>query len=108
MQFSLLGLLIPYDNDKIEKDVRQSVEEEVSSIFSVEDTPELRQGVNKVALRLFEHNEKAYHAAVRIMNQYGKAAIVHPTGTGKSYIAFKLIEDNPETVSYTHLRAHET
>ena len=57
----------------------------------------MREGVNKVALRLFEHNEKAYHAAVRMMEQYGKAAIVHPTGTGKSYIAFKLIEDNPET-----------
>ena len=55
----------------------------------------MRQGVNKVALRLFEHNEKAYHAAVRMMNQYGKAAIVHPTGTGKSYIAFKLIEEHP-------------
>ena len=93
-----MGLLIPYDNDKIEKDVRQLVEEKVSSIFSVEDTPELRQGVNKVALQLFAHNEKAYHAAVRLMEQYGKAAIVHPTGTGKSYIAFKLIEDNPEKV----------
>jgi len=58
----------------------------------------LRKGVNKVALRLFEHNEKAYHAAVWMMEQYGKAAIVHPTGTGKSYIAFKLIEDNPEKV----------
>ena len=58
----------------------------------------MRKGVNKVALRLFEHNEKAYHAAVRMMDQYGKAAIVHPTGTGKSYIAFKLIEDNPDKV----------
>ena len=58
----------------------------------------MREGVNRVALRLFEHNEKAYRAAVRMMNQYGKAAIVHPTGTGKSYIAFKLIEDNPEKV----------
>ena len=58
----------------------------------------MRKGVNRVALRLFEHNEKAYHAAVRMMDQYGKAAIVHPTGTGKSYIAFKLIEDNPEKV----------
>ena len=58
----------------------------------------MRKGVNKVALRLFEHNEKAYHAAVRMMEQYGKAAIVHPTGTGKSYIAFKMIEDNPEKV----------
>ena len=51
-----------------------------------------------MALCLFEHNEKAYRAAVRMMDQYGKAAIVHPTGTGKSYIAFKLIEDNPEKV----------
>ena len=58
----------------------------------------MREGVNKMALRLFEHNEKAYRAAVRMMDQYGKAAIVHPTGTGKSYIAFKLIEDNPEKV----------
>ena len=49
-----------------------------------------------MALHLFAHNEKAYHAAVRMMEQYGKAAIVHPTGTGKSFIAFKLIEDNPE------------
>ena len=70
----------------------------VSSINQMRDTPLLRKGVNKVALRLFEHNEKAYHAAVRMMEQYGKAAIVHPTGTGKSYIAFKLIEDNPEKV----------
>ena len=58
----------------------------------------MREGVNRVALRLFEHNEKAYHAAVRMMDQYGKAAIVHPTGTGKSYIAFKLIEENPDKV----------
>ena len=56
----------------------------------------MREGVDRVALCLFEHNEKAYHAAVRMMDQYGKAAIVHPTGTGKSYIAFKLIEDKPE------------
>ena len=58
----------------------------------------MREGVSRVALRLFEHNEKAYRAAVRMMEQYGKAAIVHPTGTGKSYIAFKLIEENPGKV----------
>ena len=51
-----------------------------------------------MALRLFEHNEKAYHAAIRMMEQYGKAPVVHPTGTGKSYIAFKQIEDNSEKV----------
>ena len=46
--------------------------------------------MNKVALRLFEHNEKSYHAAVRMMEQYGKAAIVHPTGKWKSYIASEM------------------
>lgn len=85
--------MIKYD-EIIDNDVKGTV----SSIFHVKDTPLLRKGVNKVALRLFEHNERAYHAAVRMMEQYGKAAIVHPTGTGKSYIAFKLIEDNPEKV----------
>ena len=58
----------------------------------------MRGGGSCMALRLFTHNEKAYHAAVRMMEQYGKAAIVHLTGTGKSCIAFKLIEDNPEKV----------
>lgn len=32
------------------------------------------------------------------MERYGKAAIIHPTGTGKSYIAFKLIADHPDAV----------
>ena len=49
-----------------------------------------------MAVQLFSHNEKAYRAAVVMIAQYGKAAIVHPTGTGKSYIAFKLIEDYPD------------
>lgn len=38
-----------------------------------------------MALQLFEHNAKAYKAAVDAMQKYGKAAVVHPTGTGKSY-----------------------
>ena len=50
----------------------------------------MRKGVNRVALRLFEHNEKAYHATVRMMEQYGKAAIVHPTGKLESYIASEM------------------
>lgn len=53
-----------------------------------------------MALQLFEHNEKAYQAAVRMMKQYGKAAIIHPTGTGKSYIAFRLIEARPDAVIF--------
>lgn len=43
---------------------------------------------------LFEHNQKAYDAVVSMLSETGKAAIVHPTGTGKSFIGFKLCEDN--------------
>ena len=68
---------------------------QVSSIIAMEDTPELRLGVRCVLLQLFEHNEKAYRSAVQMMEECGKAAIVHPTGTGKNYIAFKLIEEHP-------------
>ena len=50
----------------------------------------MRKGVNRVALRLFEHNKKAYHATVRMTEQYGKAAIVHPTGKLESYIASEM------------------
>ena len=51
-----------------------------------------------MAFRLFEHNARAYKAAQTEMERYGKAAIIHPTGTGKSYIAFKLIADHPDAV----------
>ena len=56
------------------------------------------KGVNCMALQLYEHNVRAYKAAVAMLARYGKAAVVHPTGTGKSYIAFKLIEDHPDAV----------
>ena len=46
---------------------------------------------------LFEHNQTAYGKAISMLSSRGKAAIVHPTGTGKSFIAFKLAEDNPSS-----------
>ena len=49
-----------------------------------------------MVLHLFKHNARAYQAAAAMLEQYGKAAVVHPTGTGKSYIAFRLIEDHPD------------
>ena len=49
-----------------------------------------------MAIALFSHNEFAYHAAVSMLQETGKAAIIHPTGTGKSFIGFKLCEDNPD------------
>ena len=48
-----------------------------------------------MALQLFSHNQQAYIKVKNMLAEKGKAAVIHPTGTGKSYIAFKLIEDNP-------------
>ena len=56
----------------------------------------VRKGVRWMVLHLFEHNARAYQAAAAMLEQYSKAAVVHPTGTGKSYIAFKLIENHPD------------
>ena len=49
-----------------------------------------------MGIDLYEHNESAYQAALRMLETAGKAAIVHPTGTGKSFIGFKLCEDFPD------------
>ncbi len=43
---------------------------------------------------LFEHNRKAYVAATSMMERTDRAAVIHPTGTGKSFIAFQLCADN--------------
>ncbi len=45
-------------------------------------------------INLFSHNEQAYQSAVTMLNGTGKAAIIHPTGTGKSFIGFKLCEEH--------------
>ena len=47
---------------------------------------------------LYEHNYEAYENAVSMLAANQKAAIIHPTGTGKSFIGFKLCEDNPDSV----------
>lgn len=47
-------------------------------------------------IKLYSHNQKAYNLAVTMLEDTKKAAIVHPTGTGKSFIAFKLCEDHPD------------
>ena len=47
-------------------------------------------------ISLFAHNQIAYRSALSMLNDTGKAAVVHPTGTGKSFIGFKLAEDHPD------------
>ena len=47
-------------------------------------------------INLFSHNQTAYDAALAMLEKTGKAAVVHPTGTGKSFMAFKLCEKHLE------------
>ncbi len=51
-----------------------------------------------MAISLFEHNQTAYEAAMAMLSETGKAAVIHPTGTGKSFIGFKLCEEHPKAV----------
>lgn len=49
-----------------------------------------------MAIVLYLHNENACHAALAMLRETGRAAVIHPTGTGKPFIGFKLCEDFPE------------
>lgn len=48
-------------------------------------------------IELFDHNMAAYKFAVSMMDRTGKAAVIHPTGTGKSFIGFKYAEEYPNS-----------
>ena len=48
-----------------------------------------------MSLELFAHNQQAYEAVTQMLALTGKAAVVHPTGTGKSFIGFRLCADYP-------------
>lgn len=45
-------------------------------------------------IELRKHNEEAYRKVVENFKTSNRTAIVHPTGTGKMYIALKLLEEN--------------
>ncbi|NCE65113.1 hypothetical protein D1159_11140 [Pseudoflavonifractor sp. 524-17] len=49
-----------------------------------------------MAISLFPHNQEAYEAVLSMLSKTGKACVIHPTGTGKSFIGFKYCEDHPE------------
>lgn len=49
-----------------------------------------------MAICLYEHNKDAYASVKAMLAETGKAAVIHPTGTGKSFIGFKLCEDHPD------------
>ncbi|MDE7278943.1 MAG: hypothetical protein K2N26_04370 [Oscillospiraceae bacterium] len=43
-----------------------------------------------MSIELFEHNKTAYESAVAMLAETGKAAVIHSTGTGKSFIGLWL------------------
>lgn len=45
---------------------------------------------------LKEHNQKTYQHLLEMLQTEDRVACVQPTGTGKSYIALKYIEEHPE------------
>lgn len=44
-------------------------------------------------LKLFEHNLKAYENIKEKFESNNKTCVIQPTGTGKSFLILKLIED---------------
>ena len=54
------------------------------------------QEAGEDVIRLYDHNQAAYSSVLSLLSDVGKAAVIHPTGTGKSFIAFKLAEDHPD------------
>ena len=46
-------------------------------------------------IELYNHNQQAYDAALSLMGEVSKAAVIRPTGTGKSFVGFKLAEQHP-------------
>lgn len=48
-----------------------------------------------MAVTLFLHNQAAYDAVIDMMAETGKACVIHPTGTGKSFIGFRYAEEHP-------------
>ena len=49
-----------------------------------------------MVISLFPHNQTAYDSLLAMLESEQKVCIVHPTGTGKSFIGFKYCEDHPE------------
>lgn len=55
-----------------------------------------------MSIKLFEHNQTAYNTANDMLDAIGKAAVIHPIGTGKSMIAFKLVETHQDAQFLWH------
>ena len=57
---------------------------------------------------LHEHNKRTYENICRMYDEgVGRIAIVQPTGSGKSLLMAKLIEDNPASRFFVLSTSHK-
>ena len=49
-----------------------------------------------MGIELFEHNQKTYEKLSQMFKSDNRVGVVQPTGTGKSFLFLKWIEDHPE------------
>lgn len=47
-------------------------------------------------MELYPHNQRAYNALLKMLRVEDRACVIEPPGCGKSFIALRLIEDNPD------------
>ena len=57
---------------------------------------QLRFGGERVSASLFPHNKTAFEKVCAMLAETGKACVIHPTGTGKSFIGFQYAADHPD------------
>ena len=59
-------------------------------------------------VKLYEHNQKTYENICRMYNEgIQRVAIVQPTGSGKSLLMAKLIEDNLDSRFFVLSTSHK-
>ena len=51
----------------------------------------MKGGKVNMSISLFPHNQEAYDSLLETLETERRACIIHPTGTGKSFIGFKYI-----------------
>ena len=50
-------------------------------------------------IELYDHNKEAYEKTINMLDKEKRCCIIHPTGTGKSYIALKWLYENRDKKS---------
>ena len=53
-----------------------------------------------MSIKLKPHNEEVYKKVKKMLAEKNRAAVIQPTGTGKSYVALRLIEQTDGNVIY--------